>query len=390
MRLATLRRRHADSELPGVNGTARVGRLPAQVLSRLRPGDVAVLDQTDLDRSTADALVAAGVAAVVDASPVISGRYPCLGPEILVAAGIPVLDAVGTGVFGELRDGAKVRLYGEHLYAGENIVATGTVQNQQTVADLLLEAKAGLVAQLEAFAANTVEFVKRERTLLLDGVGVPSIGTDLGARHVLIVCRGYDHRRELIELRDYIGEYRPVLVGVDGGADALREVGYTPDLIVGDLDRVGDETLRCGAELVVLGEHPARMARAQDFGTSAVAFPAVGTATDAALLLAHAHGAQLVVTVGTRATLLDLLDRDQGAMASTFLTRLTLGPALVDAAAVLRLHRPRITARSLLLLAFAALLVVAVLAVVTPAGRAYLTVLGGWWDAAADRVRRWL
>jgi uncharacterized membrane-anchored protein len=390
MRLATLRRRHADSELPGVIGTARVGRLPAQVLPRLRPGDIAVLDQTDLDRSTADALVAAGVAAVVDASPVISGRYPCLGPEILVAAGIPVLDAVGTGVFGELRDGAKVRLDGEHLYAGENVVATGTVQNQQTVADLLLEAKAGLVAQLEAFAANTVEFVKRERTLLLDGVGVPSIGTDLGARHVLVVCRGYDHRRELIELRDYIGEYRPVLVGVDGGADALREAGYTPDLIVGDLDRVGDETLRCGAELVVLGEQPARMVRAQDIGTSAVAFPAVGTATDAALLLAHAHGAELVVTVGTRATLLDLLDRDQGAMASTFLTRLTLGPALVDAAAVLRLHRPRITARSLLLLAFAALLVVAVLAVVTPAGRAYLTVLGGWWDTAAGRVRGWL
>jgi uncharacterized membrane-anchored protein len=376
-------RRRTETPLPGVTGVARTDRRVDQLLPRLRRGDIAVLDQVDLDRTTADALVAAEVAGVVNASPCISGRYPTLGPEILAAAGIPVLDRVGTEVFGALKDGAKVRLEGDTLYAGERPVAEGRQQTVQTVADQLLDAKVGMAAQLEAFAANTVEYMKRERTLLLDGVGVPEIRTRLRGRHALLVARGYDYKADLAALRHYIKEFKPVLVGVDGGADALLEAGYRPDLVVGDLQAVSDEALRSGAEVVVHTDPEGRapgLEQAQDLGVDAVRFPSAGTSEDIALLLADTHGAELVVTVGTHATLLEFLDRGRAGMASTFLTRLRLGGTLVDGKAASRLYRSRISGLALLLLVLAALAVVAAVLALSTDGRTWVAMVAGWWD----------
>ncbi|MFL6129751.1 MAG: putative cytokinetic ring protein SteA [Mycobacteriales bacterium] len=376
-------RRRTETPLPGIPGVARIDRRTDLLLPRLRCGDIAVLDQVDLDRTTADALVAAQVAGVVNASPCISGRYPTLGPEILVAAGIPVLDGVGTEVFGALRDGAKVRLDGDSLYAGADVVAGGRRQTLETVTAQLLEAKAGLSAQLEAFAANTVEYMKQERTLLLDGVGVPEIRTRLKGRHALLVARGYDYRADLAALRHYVKELKPVLVGVDGGADALLEAGYRPDLIVGDLRVVSDEVLRSGAEVVVHADPAGRapgLERAQDIGVDAVPFPSAGTSEDIALLLADAHGAELVVTVGTHATLLEFLDRGRAGMASTFLTRLRLGGKLLDGKAASRLYRSRISGLALLVVVVAALAVVGAVLALTTDGRTWGAMVAGWWD----------
>ncbi len=376
-------RRRTETPLPGVTGVARVDRRTDQLLPRLRRGDIAVLDQVDLDRTTADALVAAEVGGVVNASPCISGRYPTLGPEILVAAGIPVLDQVGTEVFGALKDGAKVRLDGDTLYAGEQVVAEGRPQTTEGVSAQLLEAKAGLSAQLEAFAANTVEYMKQERTLLLDGVGVPEVRTALKGRHALLVARGYDYKSDLASLRHYIKEFKPVLVGVDGGADALLEAGYQPDLIVGDLQAVSDEALRSAAEVVVHTDPDGRapgLERAQDFGVDAVRFPSAGTSEDIALLLVDTHGAELVVTVGTHATLLEFLDRGRAGMASTFLTRLRLGGTLVDAKAASRLYRSRISAFALLLVVLAALAVAGAVLALSTDGRTWVAMVSGWWD----------
>src|SRR6185503_20318648 len=189
MRLAL--RRRTDTALPGVIGVARVDRRAEALLPRLRRGDIAVLDEVDLDRATADALVAAEVAGVVDASPCISGRYPTLGPEILVNAGVPVLDAAGTDVFRAVKDGTRVRLHEQLLYPAESEdpLAEGRLQTVDTVAAQLMEAKEGLSTQLEAFAAATMEYMKQERTLLLDGVGVPAVHTPMTGRHVLVVAR---------------------------------------------------------------------------------------------------------------------------------------------------------------------------------------------------------
>src|SRR5829696_7055014 len=340
-------RRRTATPLPGVIGTARVDRRPAALLPRLRRGDIAVLDLTDLDRATADALVQAEVAGVVNAAPCISGRYPTLGPEILVNAGIPVLDGVGPDVFREVKDGTRVRLDEHQLHVGDEVVAEGSQQTVESIALQLMEAKAGLSAQLEAFAADTVEYMKRERTLLLDGVGIPEVRTRIAGRHVLVVARGYDYKQDLIALRHYVREFRPVLIGVDGGAQALLEAGYQPDILVGDVRTMPDEVLRGGAEVVVRAEPDGRvdgLERVQDIGVAAVPFPTAGNSEDVALLLAEAHGAELVVTVGTHATLEEFLDRGRTGTASTFLVRLKLGGRLVDAKAASRLHRSHLRA----------------------------------------------
>jgi uncharacterized membrane-anchored protein len=369
---------------------ARVDRRAETLVPRLRPGDIAVLDQVDLDRATADALVAAQVVGVVNASPCISGRYPTLGPEILVNAGVSVLDAVGVDVFREVKDGARIRLHEDTLYAGEQPVAEGRPQTMETVSAQLMEAKQGLSTQLEAFAADTMEYMKRERTLLLDGVGVPEIATRIEGRHVLVVARGYDYREDLLSLRHYIKEFRPVLIGVDGGAEALVEAGYKPDLVVGDLQAVSDDVLRGATEVVVRADPDGRapgLERVQDIGVHSVSFPTAGTSEDVALLLADAHGAELVVTVGTHATLLEFLDRGHSGTASTFLVRLKLGGKLVDAKAAGRLHRSRITAAALLLLVFVTLVAVGVILALAADGRAWTALAAGWWDDAYAWVK---
>ncbi len=384
MRVATLRRGRGNPALPGVVGVARLDRRTKTLTSRLNPGDVAIIDHVDLDRVSADALVGAKVAAVVNASPSISGRYPNLGPEIIVSAGIPLVDGVGPQVFSAIKEGTRVRVADNVVYVGEERVAEGVAQDPRMIAEQLGEARAGLSSQLEAFAANTMEYMKRERALLLDGVGVPAIRTRFEGRHALVVVRGYDYKEDLAALRPYIREYRPLLVGVDGGADALREAGYTPDLIVGDMDSVSDDVLRCGAEVVVHAYPDGRapgLSRVQDLGVEAVTFPAAGTSEDVALLLADEKDAALIVAVGTHATLVEFLDKGRGGMASTFLTRLRVGGKLVDAKGVSRLYRSRISTRALMLLIVAALIAIGAALAVSTAGRTYLDLLVDKWDS---------
>ncbi|HEY7816011.1 MAG TPA: putative cytokinetic ring protein SteA, partial [Nakamurella sp.] len=333
MRIGTLRRNRAEASGPGLAGTARVDRRTKNLTKRLRPGDIAVIDHVDLDRVSADALVGCQVAAVVNAAPSISGRYPNLGPGILIDAGIVLLDDVGKDVFTRLKEGARVRVEGNQLLGEDGtVLAEGRLQDAEAVAQSMTEARAGLSTQLEAFAANTMEYMKRERALLLDGVGVPDVATAIEGRHALVVVRGYDYKEDLQALRPYIRDYRPVLIGVDGGADALREAGYQPDMIIGDMDSVSDDTLRCGAEVVVHAYADGRapgLKRVQDLGLDAITFPAAATSEDIAMLLADEKGARLIVAVGTHATLVEFLDKGRGGMASTFLTRLRLGGKLV-------------------------------------------------------------
>ncbi len=382
MKLATLRRPRAEAP-SGVSGVARLDRRTTRLVARLNPGDIAIIDHVDLDRVAAEALVTAKVAGVVNAQPSISGRYPNLGPDLLVAAGIPLLDNVGGEVFAAVKEGTRVRLDGDTLFLGDQPVAKGIAQDTETVAASMAEAKTGLSTQLEAFAANTIEYMKRERALLLDGVGVPEVRTNLAGRHVVVVVRGYDYKADLAALKHYIREYQPVLIGVDGGADALHEAGYRPDMIIGDMDAVSDDVLTCGAEVVAHASPEGRvpgLARVEDLGVEAVRFPATGTSEDIALLLADEKGAALIVAVGTHATMTEFLDKSRGGMASTFLVRLRLGGKLVDATTVRRLYRTRISPGALLLLVLAALIAIAAALAVSQAGHTYLDVAQTRWD----------
>ncbi|NAZ81798.1 hypothetical protein GTR02_08190 [Kineococcus sp. R8] len=360
-----------------VGGTARVDRRTKRLTKRLKAGEVAVIDHLDLDRVSAEALVACAPAAVVNASASTSGRYPNLGPEILVEAGIPVLDAVGEDVMTAVREGARVSVADDRLLLDGVPLATGRRLTAEAVAADMEAARAGLSLQLEAFAANTMEFLRRERDLLLDGVGVPDIRTVLEGRHALVVVRGYHYKDDLVTLRSYVREYRPVLIGVDGGADAILEAGWKPDLIVGDMDSVSDAALRSGAEIVVHAYRDGRapgLERVRQLGIDAVVFPATGTSEDVAMLLADDKGATLIAAVGTHVTLVEFLDKGRSGMASTFLTRLRVGGKLVDAKGVSRLYRSRISNRQVLLLLAAGVLALVAALAVTPTGQAILAV----------------
>ena len=289
-RLLPWSRRGRPDDLPGVIGAARLDHRTKDLTKRLGPGDIAIIDHQDLDRVSADALIGCQVAAVVNAAPSSSGRYPNLGPQMLVDAGIPLVDDVGPEVFGRVSEGQTVWLDGEALYLADEIIAKGTRQTADSVAAAAAEAKIGLATQLEAFVANTMEYLRRERDLLIEGVGVPELRTRLAGRHVLVVVRGYHYREDLAVLRGYIREYKPVMIGVDGGADALIEAGHKPDIIVGDMDSVSDQALRCGAELIVHAYPDGRapgLARLQGLGMACTQFPAAGTSEDIEIGRAH-------------------------------------------------------------------------------------------------------
>ena len=386
MKMATLRRPRPQ-ESTGISGVARLDRRTKRLVGRLNPGDIAIIDHADLDRVAADSLVAAKVRAVINAQPSISGRYPNLGPEVLATNGIPLLDNVGSEVFAAVKEGTRVRIEADTVYVGDHPVATGREQDSASIAELMNEAKAGLSTQLEAFATNTMEYMRRERALLLDGVGVPDIRTKLEGRHALVVVRGYDYKEDLRALRHYIREYHPVLIGVDGGADALREAGHKPDIIIGDMDSVSDDVLRGGAEVIVHAYPDGRapgLARVQDLGIEATTFPATGTSEDIAMLLADEKGASLIVAVGTHATLVEFLDKGRGGMASTFLTRLRVGSKLIDAKGVNRLYQSRISSGALLLLVLAALIAIGATLAVSTAGQTYLDIFGDKWFRFVD------
>jgi len=382
MAMSLRRRAHAPTSGPGVIGPARVDGRTKNLTKRLRPGDIAVIDHEDLDKVSADALVAARPAAVVNASASISGRYPNVGPLILNEAGVPLLDAAGPTVM-ELHDGDPLRLDGEGLWRGDARISSGHLLDAEAIQAQMHEARAGLAVQIEAFATNTMEFIRKERALLLDGIGIPPIRTRIEGRHTLVVVRGYHYREDLQTLRPYIREYRPLLIGVDGGADAILEAGYQPDLIVGDMDSVSDRALRSGAEIVVHAYRDGRapgLARVEALGIEPVVFPAAGTSEDVALLLADDAGAELIVAVGTHVTLVEFLDKGRDGQASTFLTRLRVGGKLVDAKGVSRLYQARIPARMLVVMLLVGMLALFAAISATPAGQAWLQVIAAWWD----------
>jgi len=328
-------------------------------------------------------------AAVVNAACSISGRYPNLGPQIIHQAGIPLIDDVGPDVLTAVHEGDVVRVHEGAVWLGDRIVAKGAELDAPMIESAVETARAGLAVQIESFAANTMDFLRRERALLLDRAGVPQIDTPIEGRQVLIVVRGDQHKEDLAMLRPYIREYRPILIGVDGGADAILEAGYQPDMVLGDMDSVSDRALTCGAEIVVHAYRDGRapgFERVRELGLDPVLFPAAGTSEDVAMLLADDKGAELIVAVGTHWGLVDFLDKGRAGMASTFLTRLRVSDKFVDAKGVSRLYRQRISTVQVVLRAIAGLVALCAALAATPAGQTFYGLLA----ARLDDVLSWV
>jgi uncharacterized membrane-anchored protein len=359
----------ARSQAREVTGPARPGRKTKLLVKRLNRGDIAVIDHKDLDRVSAEDLITAGVAAVLNCRPSSTGAYPNMGPLLLVQAGVHLVDMPGDAIFKTLDDGDEITVRGGEVIRRGEVVAKGSVQEPEQVRALNDERRREIGDALEAFARNTIEHMLEERELLAGKLELPVFHTDFRDRPALIVVRGVDHRKDLKALRPYIRDVRPALVGVDGGANALLDEGFTPDMIVGDMDSAQEATLRCGAELVVHaypdGRAPGRE-HLEALGLPYKLVPAPGTSQDVAMLIAAEKGARLIVSVGSQWNLVEFLDKNRRGMSSTFLTRLRIGEILVDAKGVSRLYQPRPTMAPLALILIAGIVALAAVIAVTP------------------------
>ncbi|PKQ16205.1 MAG: hypothetical protein CVT67_06310 [Actinobacteria bacterium HGW-Actinobacteria-7] len=369
-------------------GIARLDKRTKDLVQRLGSEDIAIIDHVDMDRVSAEALISTGVEVVVNAAPSISGAYPNVGPLLLTRGGVTLIDAVGEDVFTCLSDGDSIEVVGDEVLKNGVVCAVGTRLSVTTVEAKMEAAKAGLGEQLDKFARNTIEYLEKEKGILTDETWVPPVTTDIYGRHVMVVVRGYDFKEDIETLAPYIREFRPVLIGVDGGADAILEAGFSPDIIVGDMDSVTDSALKSGAELIVHAYADGRapgMDRLETLGISegALTWPLSATSEDLALLLAWECGADLIVAVGTHANLVEYLDKGRKGMASTFLVRLKVGTKLVDAKGVNKLYRATVGPRHLVVLVGAGLTVVTAVLLISPAIRAFL-------DLLVLRVRAWL
>jgi uncharacterized membrane-anchored protein len=346
-----------------LSGRAVLATKTKEILPQLDAATIPVIDHENLDRITAETLVEAGVDAVVNAAGSATGEYPNMGPFILARAGVYILDGVGQKVFERLSTGDEIELRGDGVYRGGELVAVGEHLDEETAERKLRESRAVVGAALESFAENTIHFMRREQDLLFSKLDVPGeLAGEIRGRHVLVVVRGYDYRQDLAALRTYLREVRPFIIGVDGGADAVLEAGWTPDLVFGDMDSISDRGLWAPSHVLVHaypnGEAPGmkrvRAARIKDART----LPAPGLSEDVAILLAEQCGAELIVAVGTHVGLVEFLDKGRKGASSTFLTRLKVGPRLVDAKGVSKLYPSRVSVWQLIALVVAGLVAV--------------------------------
>ena len=350
-------------------GHAKLDRRTKHLVRRLSADDVAIIDHVDLDRVSAEELVESGVRVVVNVAPSQSGRFPNPGPLLLVRGGVRLIDAPGAELFDQVSEGELLTVRGGSVFRNGTCLASGRILRTDELSTALAEQEGRVTEALEAFAENTMRYLREEGRLLARGIEFPPFRTRFRERHALVVARGPGHKRDLRIVRAYIRNFKPVLIAVDGGADALLEAGLRPDVVVGDMDSVSEEALRAASELVVHAYTDGRApgaARAEASGRPVHVVPAPGVSEDLALLLAFEKGAELIVAVGTHLDLKEFLERNRAGMSSTFVARLKVGGILVDAKGVSRLVSDRAGVWPLVAFALAGLAAIVVAVAASP------------------------
>jgi len=355
-----------------LTGHAKLDRRTKDLVKRLSADDIAIIDHTDLDRVSAEALLESGVRVVVNVASSQSGRFPNPGPLQLVRGGVRLIDVSAEDLFENVHEGELLTVRGAGLYRNGTCVAAGRVLEERELERIFAEQRGRVTEALEAFAENTMRYLREEGRLLAEGIAFPPLRTSFRDRHALVVARGPGYKRDLRMVKPYVRVFKPVLIAVDGGADALLEEGYKPDVIVGDMDSVSDKALRSGADLLVHGYRDGLAPgaeRARELGVPYEIVPATGISEDLALLLAYEKGSELIVAVGTHFNLIEFLERNRAGMSSTFITRLKVGEILIDAKGVSRLATRQVGIWPLVLFALAGLGAIAVAIAVSPALR---------------------
>lgn len=361
-----------------ISGTARLDKKTKSLIKRLKSSDIAIIDHEDIDRVSADGLVKSDVKAVINAGKSITGRYPNVGPGIIVNAGIVLIDQVDTTIFNRLGDGDAIEIEDNMIMLNNEVVARGTRLDKKRVTEMMEAAEEKLDKEMEQFVTNTIEYLDRQKADIIYDTWAPDVHTEIKHKQVLVVVRGYDYLADLKTLKPYIREVKPVLIGVDGGADALLESGFKPDIIIGDMDSVTDKALLSGAEIIAHayedGIVPAA-ARMKNLKLKYLTWPLAATSEDLALLLAWVKKADLIVALGTHSNLVEYLDKGRSGMASSFLVRLKVGTKLLDAKGVSKLYQTAPPAWQILVIILTFLAVVVAVILASPQLREIFTVI---------------
>lgn len=331
--------------MQGIKGRARIDYKTKNLVKRLHPGEIAIINHKELDEVCAQALVQKKVKAVINAANSLSDHYPNTGPLTLVQAGICLIDQVDPEAMELIHEGDLIEICDNQVLLRGKWTGYGVRLTIDDIKEKMDAAQQNVGMVLEDFVQNTIEHAGYEQRLLLGEIPIPKLKTVFENRQVLIVVRGQSYKEDLQAIQSYIKDMKPVLVGVDGGADALLEFGYKPKMIVGDMDSISDKALQCGAEIVVHAYRDGRapgLKRIEKLGLQAVVFPSPGTSEDIAMLMAYHNNCDLIVAVGSHSSLFDFLEKGRKGMASTFLVRLKVGGKLVDAKGVSKLYKNKV------------------------------------------------
>ncbi|TAH63516.1 MAG: hypothetical protein EWM50_02465 [Gottschalkiaceae bacterium] len=352
-----------------IKGNLKKDRKTKNLVKRLRTGDIAIIDHKDIDEIAAISLVESKVKCVLNLNKSISGKYPNKGPSILVDAGIILLESKNKEIFDIVCEGEELEINNNLILYKDKVIGNFEELDSNKIKELLSIGYSNIEKELDKFIENTLEYAKKEKELVLEKGNIPKVKTKINGRHVLVVVRGKDYKKDLLAIQNYISEVKPVLIGVDGGGDALLEFGLTPDILIGDMDSVSDKCLRLSKEIIVHAYTDGRapgLQRVNALGLDAKIFPSAGTSEDIAFLLAYYNNVDLIVAVGTHSNMIDFLEKGRSGMSSTFLVRLKVGSKLVDAKGVNMLYRSSLKPKYVVGLGIAALIPIIVLTLMFP------------------------
>lgn len=329
---------HTSERWP-IKGRVEADRSTKQLLQRIRPGSIAVIEHDDLDELAIRGLLAAKVRAVINTGKTTTGTFENRAGILLLDEGLPLMETAPES-FELLNGNSEIIITENGIDLGHAWIPCRRF-TRQTWLEAYHAARKAEPVQLREFIDNTLWYANQEKEWLINPLTRPSIRTELAGKHALIVIRGSGYKEDLAALQAYIQREDPILIGVDGGADALLDFGYAPQLIIGDMDSVTDRALCSGAELIVHsyinGEAPG-LQRLHRLHLSGALLPSGGTSEDAALLLAYDGGCDQIVTVGLHSHMQDFLEKGRKGMGSTWLVRMKVGSKLIDARGISRLY----------------------------------------------------
>ena len=361
-----------------IEGVARKDKVTKNLTNRLKARDIAIISHRDLDEIAAISLMEKKISCVINTEETISGKYPNRGPEILLEKGIPIFEVNEGSSLDRIIEWETIGIVGDKIIRNGEYIADCTYLGRDRIEELLKLGYDNIEFELDNFIENTLEYAKKEKSLVTGALSIPEIKTNINQKHVLVVVRGRDYKEDLMTIRSYINEVKPILIGVDGGADALLEFGYIPDIIVGDMDSVSDKCLSISKEVIVHayanGKAPG-LERVKSLGIKPILFQSPGTSEDIALLLSYEKNADLIVAVGTHTNMIDFLEKGRLGMASTFLVRLKIGDKLVDARGVNKLYGSKLNLKYLIFIIIAALVPIIILTLINPVTRELITLI---------------